>query len=288
MRFSKTELNVLEQVSKGNNNTADIASALNKDKSQIYRTIKTLNKKRFARLENKQIIPSNTTHVQILLQELSKNKSIINNISGCGIRLYQKIIEPKTINEISKETSLKRSTIFAKIKLAKRTNFIKQEHHKYQLNHKIWPGIKEFLTELTKYEKTTDERTPPGSQIHYKTDKEIVFSTKAEWDATPTGFSAYHQFGIKIYTTDNTYHLPKKTLSKQEIFKHSIQRAEKDGTTRDIILIALFYIKHQKDISKTHNKIVENIKKILKGETIKNYPKLSEIKERADIYDIKI
>ena len=75
MRFSKTELKVLEQVALGKRHVMEVATDLKKDKSQIYRTINNLKKKGFAELKEKVIVPSKATHVQILLQELARQPS---------------------------------------------------------------------------------------------------------------------------------------------------------------------------------------------------------------------
>ncbi|NQV09255.1 hypothetical protein HQ529_05370 [Candidatus Woesearchaeota archaeon] len=288
MRFSKTELRVLEQIALGKRQVLEVATALNKDKSQIYRIIRNLQKKGFAELKNKEIKPSQATHIQLLLQELGRQSSFIDHLVGCGITFYTFILEPKTIDEIIKETGIKRSTIFYKIKKALRNSFIRPIENKYQFNGMFWPKIGEFLVELKKYEETNDKRIPPGAVIYYKTKDKIVFSTKAEYDATLTGFSAYDQFGIKLLTIDYTYYLPKKKLTKQEVFLHSIYRAKKDGGIRNLILVALFYLKYKKDLTKIKYEIIDNLNKVLHGEKVKNYPSLSEIKDRAEVYDIKI
>ncbi|MFH0752289.1 MAG: helix-turn-helix domain-containing protein [archaeon] len=288
MRFSKTELKVLEQVALGTKQISEVAVALNKDKSQVYRIIRSLHKNGFAELEHKEIRPSKATHVRLLLQELGRQSSFIDHLSGCGIVFYTFILEPKTVDEIIKETGIKRSTVFYKIKKALRNNFIKPIENRYQFNGKFWHKIEEFLVELKKYEETNDKRVPPGAIIYRKTKDEIVFSTKAECDAALTGFSAYEQFGIKLLPVDHTYYLPKKKLTKQEVFLHSVYRAEKDGGIRHLIFVALFYIKYRKDLTKIKHELIDNIDKVLQGEKVKNYPSLAEIKDRAEVYDIKI
>ena len=288
MRYSKTELKILEQVALGKNQVPEIAETLQRDKSQVYRIIKKLNEKGFVKLEKRKIVSSEATHGRMLLQELSRHPNIANHLSGCGMKLYTAILEPKSISEIIKETGIKRSTVFYKLKEALKNSFINTVGNKYIFNEKIWQKTKDFLIEAKKYEETIDRRVPPGSVIYYKTKKEIVFSTQVECDAVLTGFSAYEQFGIKLFTVDYTYYLPKKKLMKQEVFLHSLYRAEKEGDARDIILIALFYLKHQKELTKIKHDIVDNIEKVMKGEKMKYYPTLAEIRDRADVYDIEI
>ena len=288
MWFSKTELKVLWQIAIGKKLVSEVALALNKDPSQIYRILKSLEKKGYAKLEKGIIFSSENTHVNILLQELSRRPNIVNNLSGCGIKLFTSLLEPKSISQIILETGIKRSTVFYKLKEAAKNSFINTNGKKYFFNEAIWPRVKEFLLELKKYEETSDKRIPPGAVIYFKNEDEIVFSTKIECCAQLTGFSAYEQFGIKLLTIDYTYYLPKKKLSKQEVFLHSLYRAEKEGDARDLILIALFYLKHKRYLKNIKHEIIDNIIKVLDGENVKYYPTLAEIKDRAEVYGIKV
>jgi len=289
MRFSKTELKVLEQLALGRKQVSEVALALKKDKSQIYRIIKTLEKKNFVTLKNKEIIPSEATHVQLLLQQLSFQSSFIEDISGCGMELYNYLLDtPRTAQEIIKNTKLRPSTFFLKLKTGRSRSLFKTRDKTYVFNKKLYPRLYEFFTELRKYEESFDRRIPPGSVIYYKTDKEIIFSTKAECDASLTGLSAYTDQGIKIFTIDYTYYLPKKKLSRKDILMHSLYRCEKDKSIQNRILLTLFYVKYKKEFSKIHHEILDNINKVLKGNKIEGYPSLSEIRDRAEVYDIKL
>jgi hypothetical protein len=288
MRLSKTELKILWQVALGKNQVPEIAIALLKDKSQIYRTVQRLESKGFAKLDCGNVVPSKNTHAHLLLQELSRRPNIINNLSGCGIALFTAILEPLPVSRIIRETGIKKSMVFYKLHEAGRNSFVNTSAEGYFFNGRIWPKMREFLAELKEYEANLDRRVPPGAVIFLKNEHEIVFSTRIECDAALTGFSAYDRFGIRILPVDNTYYLPKKTLTKQEVFLHSLYRADKDGDARDYILIALFYSKHRTDLQGISHVIVDNIKKILRGEKVKNYPSLQEIKDRGDAYDIRI
>lgn len=288
MRFFKTELELLRQFALGVDTIFLMSKKLKKDKSQIYRIIKSLEEKGFVKLSDNKIKVIDGVYVKLLLQELSRQPSFIDNLSGCGMEFYNFIIEPKTVGEIIKATGIKRSTVFYKIKKALKNNFIIKVGKKYQFNGKLWFKIKDFFLELKKYEVLNDKRVPPGSIIYYKTKSEILFSTKSTCDAILTGFSAYKDFGINILTIDNTYYLPKKKLTKKDVFLHSLYRVKKDMNVRNLIILSLFYVKYKKDLMNIPDLIIDNIDSILKGKKIEGYPSLSEIKDRLDVYDIKI
>jgi len=142
--------------------------------------------------------------------------------------------------------------------------------------------------EYKKHEETTDPRVPTNSIIYHKNQNEIVFSNKTDLDAVLSGFSAYEKHGIKILLTTNYYYLPTKSLSKQEIFRHSLYITQKEKNIRNLTFICLFYLKNKNDLLSIKHPITDKIRQILKGKNIQNYPTLEEIKEKAEIYDIRI
>lgn len=288
MRLSKTELKALEQIARGNKSIKGIAIAIKKSKVQIYRAVKQLAEKEFIQCSNGACKPERITHVTLLLQLLFKYPNIIKLLSNSGIDIFIAIIDQKTISEIMQETKLKRTIIFEKLKQAKQISLVTKQNKKYCLNEKIWPNAREFFIELKKYEEATDRRVPANSTIYYKNEKEIIFSTQEEVDAAVTGFSAYKEYGINILTPTIDYYLPKKKLTKEEVFMHSLHIAEKSKSIRNLTYVALFYLKFRKRLSMIKHKIIDNINSILKGQDIPGYPALNEIKEKAELYDIKL
>lgn len=288
MRLSKTELQILEQIANSNKNVKEIAKALKKSKVQIYRSGQKLIENNFIVLSNGVYEPTKMTPASLLVQLLGEFSSLIEPLSDSGIKIFTCLFEPKGIKQIIQESGIKRTQIFKKIKQARAISLVKRVDKKYAINEKLWFKTADFLKELKRYEERTDKRVPGNSVIYYKNEKEIVFSTKEKLNATPTAFSAYEKYGIKILSQKNYYYLPNKKLTKEEVFKHSLYIAEKDNEPRHIIFISLFYIKYKKELSKIKHDIIENINKIFCGQHIPRYPTLEEIKDRADVYDIKI
>ncbi|MBU1111705.1 MAG: hypothetical protein ABIG93_02520 [archaeon] len=288
MEFSKTELRVLEQVGKGIKKILNIAVALNISNSQVYRNVQKLTQKTIITLVRANIELNMKTHINFLIQLLTKYPELINPFSGTGLQIYTSITNPKTIRDLEKETKFHRTTIFKKLNEGLKLNLVFKKKQQYEINDKIWPEAKEFLIEFKNYDESVDSRIPVNSQIYYKNKKEIVFSSREKLDAEITAFSAYEKFGIKIHTITNYYYLPKTALSRKDIFIHSLHVIEKDPDTRLIIFIALFYLKFKRELSKIKHPIIEKIEKILKGEKIDRFPTLVEIKEKAEIYNIKV
>lgn len=133
------------------------------------------------------------------------------------------------------ETQLKKAIIYRKLTSMKAISAILKLDNRYVMNRNIWPRLYEFLIELDKFERNIDKRVPANAIIYYKNEKEIVFSTNEKIDAAVTGFSAYYRYGIKILSPTADYYLPKKKVSKKEIFMHSLYIAEKDRNIRNLI-----------------------------------------------------
>ena len=288
MELSKTELNVMGQIAKGNKSINLIARSIKKSNKQVYRAVKKLKKIGFIEYSNKAIEPVKSVYGNLLQQLILEYPSLISPLSNSGISIFTSILEPKCIKEIAIKIGLKKGIIYKKFRIVKNMSLVIKKNKKYSLNEKIWSKLRDFLIELNKYEEITDKRIPASSTIYFKNEKEIIFSNKEELNAALTAFSAYKKYNLRLLLPIYYYYLPNKKLSKREIFKHSLYIVKKDKSIRNLIYIVLFYIKFKKELSKIKDEIVDNINVILKGKNILNYPTLKEIKEKAELYDIRI
>jgi len=288
MRLSRTELQILMELARGNKNISGIAKALIRSKAQVYRSGQKLLRNGFILRSNGFYEPVKEAYVNLLLQLLGNFPSLIEPFSGSGLKVFIALLEPKGIAELMQETRLGRAQVFKKIKQARAISLIRYENSEYYLNEKLWSKVFGFLWELKAHEETVDPRVPADSMIYFRNEKEIVFSSREELDASLTGFSAYEQYGIKLLMGTNYYCLPKRRLGKEEIFRHSLFIAEKDFEIRQIISVALFYAKYKKNLKRVKHLILDNINKVFEGQRIPGYPALDEIRDRADVYHIKI
>jgi hypothetical protein len=109
------------------------------------------------------------------------------------------------------------------------------------------------------------------------------FTSIRQQDATPTSFSAYGEYGIDLGLRDNYYTLPKRELSIDEVFIHSLDSAE---DLRQRLFCILFYLKNRDKLESVDHPMMKQIKAVLQGESIKGYPSLEEIEDRVDLYEI--
>jgi predicted DNA-binding protein YlxM (UPF0122 family) len=289
MQLSQTELNILNQIALGNNKIDNIAKNLNKSNSQIYRAQQKLSENGFLQLNRGHLEPKRSINTSQILNLLSRYPNLTQLFSDSGLKILTSILKPKSIDEIVKGTNLKKSAIYKKIKVGKDISAITvDKNHKYTINKKIWPNLKDFLEQNKKLEETIDNRVPVGSVIYHKNENEILFSNITELKATPTAFSTYEKFGIKLLLPTNFYYLPYKELSKKDILLHSLYIVDKEKDYRYLIYLALFYIKYKDELYFLKHPILEKIKSILKGKEEVGYPTIDEIREKGSLYDIRI
>ena len=289
MQLSQTELKVLEQVTNGTERIEDIAKNLQRSNSQIYRAQQNLSEYGFLHLNNGYLEPEKSTYSSLILVLLSRYPNLIGLFSDSGIKILMSILKPKSINEIIRETNLKKSTIYKKIRIGRNISAITMNNnHKFTINEKIWPNLKGYLEVNKRLEETIDNRIPVNSVIYHKNEDEILFSNKSELKVTLTAFSKYDKYGIKLFLPTYFYYLPNRELSKEEILLHSIYIINKEKDHRYLTYLALFYIKFRDEFSKIKNPVLKKYDNIIKGNKIEGYPNLDEMREKGALYDIRI
>ncbi|MBN1234490.1 MAG: hypothetical protein JW999_00395 [Methanotrichaceae archaeon] len=104
----------------------------------------------------------------------------------------------------------------------------------------------------------------------------VLFRSLKPQDATLTSFSAYNEYGIKLGLRDYYYTLPKRELSIQEIFIHSLDCAE---DYRQRLFCVLFYLRNRVELKDAWHPMMKSIRAVLRGGHIKGYPtSTSELK----------
>lgn len=281
--MNKTELQVLAQIAAGNIKVKSIAAALHKNIAQIYRTLQKLSL--FVEIKRGIVEPKKLSPLNLLFQLLSTYPNLAIPFSDSGMSILNSL--PNNLAGIEQATKLKRSIIYRKLKEAAHVNLITKKDKQYFLNVKLWPQLAELLQEFQRFYELVDERVPTNSVIYHKDKEEIIFSLKAEFEATLTAFSAYEQHGIKLLLLQNYYYLPKKGLNLKEIFVHSLYVTEKDKSIRNLTYVALMCLKYPQ-LQKIKHFIVKEIRKVLQGKSLAGYPTLQEIKEKAKVYDLQL
>jgi len=153
----------------------------------------------------------------------------------------------------------------------------------YTFNFKLWRELKDFVNALLEYQAM--RLVPRDALIIKSYEDRVIFKSIRAQDATITSFSAYEKYGIDLGLRDNYYTLPKRELSIQEIFVHSLDSAWESFQK---LFCALFYLKNRDKLDAIDHPMIKDLKAVLQGERIKGYPTLEDIMDRTDLYDIKL
>lgn len=153
----------------------------------------------------------------------------------------------------------------------------------YSFNYVYWGALKDFVSALQEYDKA---RLVPRDALIIKIYKDsVLFKSLRAQDATFTSFSSYMDHGIELGLRDNYYTLPKRELSIEEVFIHSLDSAE--GRSQRLFCI-LFYLRNRDKLQSVLHPMMKDIETVLQGEKVKGYPSLEDVKDRTEMYGIKL
>ena len=208
-------------------------------------------------------------------------------LSGRRVELLSRLdSQPKSLEVLAKETDISSDTVYYYLQglrplgIASRSRRCKA--YLYSFNYIIWNDLKDFVTSLLEFQVL---RLVPRDALLIKSyEDSVLFKSLRPQEATPTSFSAYKDFGIQLGLRDNYYTLPKRILSVEEIFIHSLDSAE---DLRQKLFCILFYLKNKEALSEVRHPMMESIIAVLRGDRVKGYPTLKELKEEAELYGLR-
>ncbi len=162
MHFSKTELQIIAELAKGNTSISAVAEALKKSEKHIYRIVQKLEEKDLASISAGKIIPKKSTLMVRLTRVLDSYPNLIPLLADSGILILISLLEAKTVDEITEEADVKKSTVYAFLKKTLKISLIKKDGGDlYALNEKLWGGdVADLLREIRDVERLLDPRVP--------------------------------------------------------------------------------------------------------------------------------
>lgn len=109
----------------------------------------------------------------------------------------------------------------------------------FKVNDQGWPLLYRFLCEyraLSSHSKRTRWQLFDESLI--ETDGSVAVN------GSPSGFARYADFGVPVRIANVLYYVPKRQLSKEEVFAHSLWEIK---DSRGLYLALTFYVKNRLD-----------------------------------------
>jgi len=291
MRFSESEIKALTIItgSKQALHPGDLSQALNLRPETMSRMVTGLANKGLLEREGKEIALARTPVAESFkrLYFAHRASPLPLLISDRRVDLLYSMGCPQSAEALEKETDIPKKTIYRYLKdflhlgAAKRSK--QGRIYLYSINYTLWPELRDFVTTIIEYQAL--QLVPREALLIKGYGNSVLFKSLRHYDATPTSFSAYGTYGIDLDLRDNYYTLPKRELSIEEIFIHSMDSVE--GLSHRLFCI-LFYLKNRDKLEGIDHPMMKDINAVLRGEEIKGYPSLEDIKDRAYLYDIKL
>ena len=292
MRLSKSEIQALVLVAGAEHalHPASLSAALSLRSETVSRIVTSLVNKGLLERKSGEIALARTSAA-----EAFKGLYFSHRASPFSLLLAERRIdllsrigsEQKSVQVLEEETAIPKKTIYRYLKSLLRLGAVKRTKkdraYLYSLNKIVWPEIEDFVAAILEYQAL---RLVPSEALLIKSYKgSVLFKSIRPQDATFTSFSAYEDYGILLGLRDYYYTLPKRELSIQEVFIHSLDSA---GELQQKLFCVLFYLKNRDKLERIDHPMMKDLKAVLQGERLKGYPTLEDIEDRTDLYDIKL
>ena len=292
MRFSENEVETLVRVtgSKSTLYPKDLSQDFRLRPETVSRTTTRLREKGLLEREDHRIVLAEAVPAESFKKLYYAHRASPFRLILADRRvdlLYSLDQNPKSVETLARESALPSKTVYYYLKDLIRLGIVRKTKtnrgYLYSFNYLFWGALKDFVTTLQEHRL---RRLVPREALMIKGNKDgVLFKSIRPQDATFASFSAYKDYGIDLGLMDNYYTLPKRELSIKEIFIHSLDSAE---VLQQRLVCILFYLKNREKLKGVDHPLIEDIQAILRGERIKGYPTLDDIRDRAELYDIEI
>lgn len=244
--MNKIEIKVAISIFENPGRVSDIAEHLSIDIGNCSKIIMQLEKKGFClkkrRFKEVMVFPAQTIHAQRLKELLIQRKGFKEVFKGFLYGLDLRILlcslfDWKTTKDIAMQLGLSTKTIQNRMYSLKNKGLFIRQGRKFKFNDKNWPKLYAFLSDYRNFF--------PFGNVLWKFEDEVVFevSRKKDIKGTITGFTDYVNHKVPVGVVKYCCYLPKKRLSKEEVFVHSLLEIEDD--TRLLELAVVFYYKNK-------------------------------------------
>ncbi len=299
MTITKTQLDILKVVyTRGSITSKEAARELKF--SHEYMSKLTTDLKQKALLKKQGIIYSIPDNIHsyslrnLFLEHPQTNFKDI--LADARIDMLFLLLDKRTMKRIKYLSGLSKPLVYRYLKDFLKYGIVIKEDKYYRLNAPLWPDLMDFLDAYSKYKKILNYNLSPTYKIIHKSQDFLLFKAPINLNidkktATKTAFSLFAKYGIPLRMVSDYYCTPPKDININDIFAHAILCSR---DTRKKTYLILFYLRNRQslDIQYINTRYnlkgaINKIKTILKGETLKDYPTLEEIKQKAELYDIK-
>ena len=299
MTITKTQLDILKLIyTRGSLTSKETAIKLNNSHEYISKLTSDLRQKGFLKKQGRSYIISDNIHSynlrNLFLEHPQTNFKEI--LADARIDMLLLLLNKRTMKRIKHLSGLSKPLVYRYLKNFLKYGIVIKEDTYYRLNTTLWSDLISFLENYSKYQDILIYNLPSVYRKLHQSKRFVLFETPTTQEvdkktATKTAFSLFAKYGIPLRMISDYYCTPPNDLNINDIFAHAILCSQ---DTRKKTYTILFYLRnmHSLDIQHINKRYrlkadINKIKTILKGETLKDYPTLEEIKQKAELYDIK-
>ena len=284
MRLSKQMIEIFPKIAAGNNTIEGLAKSQNKSVNWITEVVQELEnegfviKRRSYKIRGSRIVIelASTNHALKLKELIFQYQTIEFKeiLSNSKVLFLAALSEDWTNMKIATELSnISKYAVERYRPMMKNRGIITERNNLYKINEKAWPVLRDFLIAYKNYSTIL-------GQVKWKYNEESLFQVNSEkliQDNT-TGFYEYKNYGVSIGVISALCIQPKKKLSIEEIFIHSLFEID---DPRTLHLALTFYLKN----NLSYEKVIPIAMKYGKYSMFENFVKLLKTKEEKIKFD---
>jgi DNA-binding IscR family transcriptional regulator/predicted nucleotidyltransferase len=280
-----SEINVFLALEEGKT-AKEIAKALKVSKQFVLRVLRELEGRKIVekKKEGRKIVyyVSQNLKAPSMLKVLKMNREILK---GKREFLLPLLLEEKSFREVQFELNVSTKKLIEDLKFLMSIGVVKK-NEKYSLNEE-----KKEIVELARILALEKEK------FEWKRGEEFLKVSEKEEPLALTAFNLFSNYGVDILTNKFYYYHPKKELSLEEIFIHSLVFSK---TKQEVFLAIVFFLKNKENfdfeklfqLAKKFN-VKDLLMKIIdysNGKEVKDerFLSLEEFNEKAKVYGIEI
>jgi DNA-binding MarR family transcriptional regulator len=261
----ESEINIFLMMEEGKS-AKEIAEALQVSKQFALKVLKGLEKKKVVekKKEGKKIVYfiSQTPKARLMLKVLKINKEILR---GKRELLLPLLLKEKSFMEIQLELNVSTKKLIEDLKFLMSIGVVKR-NEKYFLNEERKEIIE--LARILALEK---------EEFEWKRGEEFLKVSEKEEPLALTAFNLFPKYGVDVLTSKFYYYHPKKDLSLEEVFVHSLVFSK---TKQETFLAITFFLKNKENFD------FEKLFRLAKKFNVKDFLiKIIDYSSRKEIND---
>ena len=243
--MNPTAINVLLLIRDSPLEAVDVCRNLRITRRQLQRIVKDLSSRSY--VSSNETISLNLNAKTALFKKLTGKFNTIKLMHDANENVLLKLITPKNMDELTKETGLSQMTVYRVLNELRSIGAVIENDGKFVLYQD--KDLQLFVNLLnTEKERLTAE---PYAEILYSDSRRVLKSVPTGQKASGelTAFSVFSEYGIKYHTIRDYYVEQEETVNLEDILIHALIAADKETDKTALIMAIVFYVKNRDRIA---------------------------------------